>query len=71
MVWCRQKGIIVSHFSLQHIFNVTLKIFGEGFLDENVQLKVDNNLNCHNVVKLVDISTIQLSIGVHFEFGTM
>jgi len=50
---------------------VTLKIFGEGFFDENVQLKVDNNLNCHNVVKLVAISTIQLSIGVHFEFGTM
>ncbi len=35
-----------------------------------MQLKEDNILNCHNVVKLVHISTIQLSIGVHFKFAT-
>jgi len=46
-------------------------MFGEGFFYGNVQLKVDNILNCHNVVKLMHISKIQLSIGVHFKFVTM
>ncbi len=41
------------------------------FFDGNVQLKVDNNLNFHNVVKLMHILTIQLSIGVHYSFATM
>jgi hypothetical protein len=36
-----------------------------------MQLKVDNTLNCHNVVILVHISTIQLSIEVHFKFAIM
>jgi hypothetical protein len=62
---------MVLHFSLQQIFYVFFKIFGEGFFDGNVQLKVANTLNCHNVVKLVHISTIQLSIGVHFKFAIM
>jgi hypothetical protein len=41
------------------------------FVYGNVQLKVDNILNFHNVVKLVHISTIWLSIGVHFKFKAM
>jgi len=36
-----------------------------------MQLKIDNILNCHNVVKLVHISPIQLSIGVHVQFATI
>jgi len=36
-----------------------------------MQLKVNNILNCCNVLKLVHISIIQLSIGVHFKFATM
>jgi hypothetical protein len=41
------------------------KVFSYG----NVQLHIDNILNYHNVVKLVHISTIQLSIGIHFKFA--
>ncbi len=41
-------------------------MFGEGFFYGNVKLKVDNILNCHNVMKLVHISTIQLSFGIPF-----
>jgi hypothetical protein len=37
MVQCKQKVVTIWHFSLQHLFN-------EG----NVQLNVNNILNCHN-----------------------
>jgi len=47
-----------------------------GFLDmwwkvcgENVQIKVNNILNSHYVVKLMHVWTFQFSIGIHFKIA--
>jgi hypothetical protein len=65
MVRCTQKGIIFWQFSLQHIFYVFLNIW-KRFCDKIMQLKMDDILNFHYVVKLMYIWTMQWLIGIHF-----
>jgi hypothetical protein len=58
-----------SQFNIFHCNTFLMcfyKYLEKVFFNRNVQLKVDNILNCHNVVKLVHISTIQLLIEIHF-----
>jgi len=64
MVWCKQKKITIWLFHCNTFFMCFINIWI--FLFMNFELKVDNILNFHNIVKLMHLSTIQPSIGVNF-----